>query len=802
MPLPLRSVWISDFRQLEGPWRFPLDAPIVLMHGPNGAGKTSVLSAIELALTGDIRSMRRHDDRYTAHLPTHGQDFATVAIEVADRHGTVHSPGRMTVGGARIEGAPALDPDVAQFYAERSYLDQVSLGQLLDLYQYREGKEESALARFVNELLGLDQLDALRSGLADTTDVRRLKNLSDPFASAKAEAEQAAAALTKASAELKAAEAELVRLHEELRPVAGQLGQEASRSQDETGVDVEEIESFLDRETGVRRGPRELTRSLTGLGGQIRSLLSRPATMRLDEARIAAAAAAQAYQEWLDTYEAPVAALQADAAQLDLDGDGALGNRLDTELASIDAQLARHEDAVSDVTGATALLAELTAKLDALLERIAQVEREAGSLASSLAALREHIVDDICPVCDRDFTEVSGDHLASHLQAKIAQISDRGRELEELQSQRYETVPDLHQAVRSLRAIEANVLAEDQLNAVSSRRRGVAMLRSRFDELTEPIRTGQDLARIRRDIERDVADLDALQTEEATVRATLSDHASALGVPAPPPDASLDQTWRDLSDLAAQSDAKERARIEALSEAHRLIKAISDAQQAVETLQRSVTDVASRKLDWDERMTEAGRRRAVARSVHTAASTTRTQIVQRVFTESLNDVWADVFSRLAPREPFIPAFGIPTSTKTALKLRLETIHPSGDPGGPPTLMLSAGNLNTAALSLFIALHLAVDPLIPCMVFDDPVQSMDEVHIAQFASLLRVLSKQHERQVIVAVHERELFDYLALELSPAYEGDELITIELGPDKGRGSDDGISRVEWSPDPAIAV
>ena len=76
MPLPLRSVSISDFRRLEGPWRFPLDAPIVLMHGPNGAGKTSVLSAIELALTGDIRSMRRHDDRYTAHLPTHGQDFA------------------------------------------------------------------------------------------------------------------------------------------------------------------------------------------------------------------------------------------------------------------------------------------------------------------------------------------------------------------------------------------------------------------------------------------------------------------------------------------------------------------------------------------------------------------------------------------------------------------------------------------------------------------------------------------------------------------------------------------------------
>jgi len=32
-------------------------------------------------------------------------------------------------------------------------------------------------------------------------------------------------------------------------------------------------------------------------------------------------------------------------------------------------------------------------------------------------------------------------------------------------------------------------------------------------------------------------------------------------------------------------------------------------------------------------------------------------------------------------------------------------------------------------------------------------------------------------VLIAVHDRPLFDYLALELSPAFSGDELITIEL-------------------------
>ncbi|HWT47937.1 MAG TPA: hypothetical protein VN255_04920, partial [Mycobacterium sp.] len=74
-------------------------------------------------------------------------------------------------------------------------------------------------------------------------------------------------------------------------------------------------------------------------------------------------------------------------------------------------------------------------------------------------------------------------------------------------------------------------------------------------------------------------------------------------------------------------------------------------------------------------------------------------------------------------------------------------HTSGGTGGSPQMMLSAGNLNTAALSLFIALHLAVEPLVPCLVFHDPVQSTDEVHVTQFAGLLRALSKQHKRQGI-------------------------------------------------------
>jgi exonuclease SbcC len=72
-------------------------------------------------------------------------------------------------------------------------------------------------------------------------------------------------------------------------------------------------------------------------------------------------------------------------------------------------------------------------------------------------------------------------------------------------------------------------------------------------------------------------------------------------------------------------------------------------------------------------------------------------------------------------------------------------------------VLGSGNLNTAALTLFLALHLSVQPTLPWLVLDDPVRSMDDVHIAHFAALLRTLSKEDGRQIPVAVHDRALFD---------------------------------------------
>jgi exonuclease SbcC len=214
-------------------------------------------------------------------------------------------------------------------------------------------------------------------------------------------------------------------------------------------------------------------------------------------------------------------------------------------------------------------------------------------------------------------------------------------------------------------------------------------------------------------------------------------------------------------------------RIRALSELDLYAKdlnQIASLKNERDLLVARLTTVESARSEVDES-------RERAKRVADTADRVRSSIVTTVFNTTLNKVWRDLFVRLAPSEQFVPTFRLPPDDGGKVEAVLETLHRSGKSSGSPGAMLSQGNLNTAALTLFLALHLSVPSRMPWLVLDDPVQSMDDVHIAQFAALLRTLSKGTNRQLVMAVHERALFDYLTLELSPAFPGDSLISVEI-------------------------
>jgi len=119
----LESVAITNFRSIKGTITVPLAAPVVLVHGANGVGKTSVLSAIELALSGEVTALRRSEPNYQLHLLHRGTDEGRVALSFTSGDLQTQSPAVDTVitpTGPRT--APLLDKRNARFFAERCYL--------------------------------------------------------------------------------------------------------------------------------------------------------------------------------------------------------------------------------------------------------------------------------------------------------------------------------------------------------------------------------------------------------------------------------------------------------------------------------------------------------------------------------------------------------------------------------------------------------------------------------------------------------------------------------------------------------
>jgi exonuclease SbcC len=264
----------------------------------------------------------------------------------------------------------------------------------------------------------------------------------------------------------------------------------------------------------------------------------------------------------------------------------------------------------------------------------------------------------------------------------------------------------------------------------------------------------------------------------------------------------LSEVFEDLESQISLRIDDLGVRAEARREAVKHYDGLRRAEEHIAKLVTTLREEQEGLQRLESGIVETERRRARAREVLRVAAETRAGIVRQVFNDSLNQVWRDLFIRLAPTEPYVPAFRLPDNPAESVVARLETVHRAGGRGGSPSSMLSAGNLNTAALTLFLALHLSAQPRLPWLLLDDPVQSMDDVHISQFSALLRTLSKKLDRQMVVAVHDRGLFDYLALEMTPAYPGDSLITLELSRSLGGDTVAEPQYYGYREDPALMV
>jgi exonuclease SbcC len=174
----LKTLVIENFRSLRGKVVVPLDAQVVIIHGSNGMGKTSVLSALELALTGKIAHLASDGDSYQSYLTTLGTDGGAIELTTTGAYKLgANVRGSLDFSDIKFEPTALLDAADARFFSERCYLPQATLGRLLEIYDDQKTSTTSPLTLFVKELLGLDPLDALVDGLYPAFNVARVRNL-------------------------------------------------------------------------------------------------------------------------------------------------------------------------------------------------------------------------------------------------------------------------------------------------------------------------------------------------------------------------------------------------------------------------------------------------------------------------------------------------------------------------------------------------------------------------------------------------------------------------------------------------
>ncbi|TDT92513.1 exonuclease SbcC [Azorhizobium sp. AG788] len=788
----LKSLSIQNFRSMRGSVVIPLDAQVVLVHGTNGMGKTSVMSAIELGLTGSIAHLEGQSKYYDflTHIDT---ARGSILLTVEGMNGCSTGAGQVTFAPGSFNAMPALNAADAGFFAERCYLPQAVLGRLLDIYDQKK-TTSSRLTEFVKELLRLDALDALVDGLDHAFNVTRIRKIAPVYKQLEEARDlldqQLERERSSAESAREATNERIARLNQLLAvldPTAAPVG---------AGFDMVALRARVgDRE----RDQTELA-IVTQQSSEVSSLLSRleQTDAVSPDSEIAAlerdaTAIGSEYETWLNGAGAQIAqaldALREFHSELSsLDGASVKNQVRDAlswcviEVERCQRQLDQHGTASQELTAARTTIQRATTRIGEINQALETGAKDARTLAAALAGIAPHVEGDMCPVCNRDYAEVGSGSLAAHIAATIAKLTSEAGRLQALSTERASESERLTTARRDEATAERLVLQPDALIDLRRRQSAIASTRSMLEPLQGEAAYGHSLFVRLDNARRSLAAKRRAGLQSASLLPEINAVVErATGLPTtkfPGLREALEAASAALSNRLRTVQANLASRVSVETELDQYIR---EAQLLSDRLART-RQLEGRLSAMKGTFSSIGKVRERAKTIASAATQVRAGIVRDVFSGSLNKVWRDLFVRLAPNEQFVPQFRLPDRGDGKVEAVLETFHRSGQASGPPGAMLSQGNLNTAALTLFLALNLSVPSQLPWLVLDDPVQSMDDVHIAQFAAMLRTFSKGLGKQVVIAVHERALFEYLTLELSPAFAGDSLITVEISRNFG--------------------
>lgn len=144
------------------------------------------------------------------------------------------------------------------------------------------------------------------------------------------------------------------------------------------------------------------------------------------------------------------------------------------------------------------------------------------------------------------------------------------------------------------------------------------------------------------------------------------------------------------------------------------------------------------------------------------------------------DLINSIYSKIDPHPSFKKVRFIPNFEESERpKLDIVSEDDSGDVISP-SLYFSAAQLNILSLSVFLAkaLHVKDDKGVPLdvILIDDPVQSMDSINVLAMIDLLRNISVNFDKQIIISTHDENFFNLLKRKIPSEFLGSKFLTLE--------------------------